>query len=99
MPSEVFQLYLLLQLKDFTSGGLNSIEARLRSGDKEARKYLQTFQQLREGMHRDLTIAGFGVGTLALLKKGVDVAGDFESAMTEMRMSFQELGPDGQINL
>src|SRR4051794_10383912 len=99
MASEVFQLYLLLSLKDFASGGVDRFEAKLRSGDKEARQYLQTFQQLRENMKRDLVVAGIGVGTLAALKKGVDVAGDFESAMADLRMSIQEVGSDGKVNL
>ena len=99
MPSEVFQLYLLLTLKDYTSGGLNSIEARLRGVGKEGKETLRTFQQLRENMKRDLGIAAVGVGTLALMKKGIDVAGDYESAMADLRMSIQEIGPDGQLNI
>src|SRR4051794_29460945 len=99
MASEVFQLYLLLQLKDFASGGLDRIEAKLRAGGRETQEYLQKFEQLRSNMKRDLTVAGIGVGTLAALKKGVDVAGDFESSVADMRMSIEELGTDGKVNV
>src|ERR1041385_2867883 len=99
MASEVFQLYLLLQLKDMASGGLNHVEAQLRSMGKEGKEALRTFQSLREGMKRDLTVAGIGIGTLAALKKGVDVAGDFEGSIADMRMSIEELGTDGKINV
>jgi TP901 family phage tail tape measure protein len=40
-----------------------------------------------------------GIGTLALVKKGVGTAGDFEASMADLRLSIQELGKDGHINL
>jgi TP901 family phage tail tape measure protein len=100
MGSEVFQLYLLLTLKDFASGGLNHIEARLRSGDKEAQKYLKTFQQLREQQQRALGTAAIGIGTLMLMRQGVKVAGDFEQAITDLKLSIEEVDPGtGVTNL
>ena len=99
MPSEVFQLYLLLSLKDMASGGLDRYEARLRATGKEGRVLLRNFQDLRAEMSRDWAIAGAGVGTLMLMNKGVKVAGDYESAMTTLKMSIQEVDKEtGRIN-
>src|SRR5258708_2665865 len=93
MPSEVFTLYLLLQLKDFASGGLNSFEAKLRATGKEGAATLRTFQSLREDLKKDFVVAGLGIGTLALMRQGVKVAGDFEQELTEMKLSIAEIDP------
>jgi len=99
VPSEVFQLYLLLSLKDIASGGLDRVDARLRATGKEGRVLLRNFQDLRQEMSRDWAIAGAGVGTLMLMNKGVKVAGDYESAMTTLKMSIQEVDKEtGRIN-
>jgi TP901 family phage tail tape measure protein len=93
MGSEVFNLYLLLTLKDYASGGLDRIEAKLRETGKAGAATLRTFQSLREDLKRDLVVAGIGVGTLMALRKGVAVAGDFEQAMTDLKLSIAEIDP------
>src|ERR1700719_2518590 len=99
MASEVFNLYLLLTLKDYASGGVNSIEAKLRGVGKEGKETLKTFQSLREDLKKDLVTAGIGIGTLMTLRKGVQIAGDFEQAMTELKLSIEEVDKSGAPNL
>jgi len=100
MPSgSVYELAILLTLKDLASGKLNHAQAELRGYGKEAKATLQTFEQIRTNLKRDLTIAGVGVGTLAMLRGGVQIAGDFEASMADLRMSIEETSADGQINL
>ncbi|MDX6692632.1 MAG: hypothetical protein QOF02_235 [Blastocatellia bacterium] len=100
MPSSaVYELALLLSLKDAASGGLDRFEDRLRATGKEGRQLLQTVQDLRKDLRQGLTLAGVGVATLVGLKKGVDTAGDFESAVTDLRLSIEELDKSGSVNL
>jgi hypothetical protein len=99
MASEVYTLFLLLSLKDLASGGLNSVEARLRATGKEAKNTLRDFQSLREGMSRGLQLAGVGFGGLMALKKGVDVAADFQTAATDLKVTISQLGKDGAVDV
>jgi TP901 family phage tail tape measure protein len=99
MPSEVFQLYLLLTLKDYASSGLNRLQADLRATGKEGAAVLRTFEELRAGISKGMQMAGIGVGGVMLMRKGVEVAASFEEAITEMRLSIERVGPDGSKNL
>jgi TP901 family phage tail tape measure protein len=100
MPTgAVYELAILLSLKDFASGGLDRLEDRLRATGKEGRALLKTVQDLRKDLRQGLAEAGIGVGTLVTLKKGVGVAGDYESAVTDLRLSIEELGTGGTVNL
>lgn len=98
MPSEIFSLFLLIQAKDYASVRLNHVEAQLRSLGKEGKQTLQTFQQLREGVQRGLTIGGIGIGGLMLLKKGVDEAADFEAALLDLKSAYQETSAAGALS-
>ena len=99
MPGEVFELAILLSLKDAASGKLDHVREELRATGKDGRAMLQTFEQMRGNLKRDLAIGGLAVGSLAMLKGGIKTAGDFESAMTELRLSIEEVGKDGAINM
>ena len=99
MASEVFQLYLLLTLKDYASSGLNHLEAQLRGAGKEGAATLRTFQSLREDMSKGLQLAGIGIGGLMLMRKGIETAASFEESMTELRLSIERIGPDGAKNV
>lgn len=99
MSSSVFELALLLSLKDAASGGLDRFEDRLRASGKEGRALLRTVQDLRKDLKQGLVLAGAGVGMVAMLKGGIDKAADFESAVTELRLSIEELGKDGTLNM
>lgn len=99
MSREVFELAILLSLKDAASGGLDRFEGRLRDGDKEARAYLKTFQDLRKDLRESLTISGIGVGMLTSMRGGIKTAGDFEAAMADLRMSIAEVNRDGTVNI
>ena len=79
MGNEVFNLAILLTLKDLASGPIGRSEAQLRSW---VVKQIDAgnFRKPRSSMKRDFMIAGVGVASLALMKKGVDVAADFESS-------------------
>jgi TP901 family phage tail tape measure protein len=96
---DVYELAILLSLKDAASGGLNRIEDRLRAAGKEGRATVKTFQDLRADLKRDLTIAGAGVASLAMLRAGVQEAGNFEAAMADLRMSIEEVSADGRVNM
>lgn len=100
MPSSaVYELAILLSLRDAASGGLDRFENRLRATGKEGRAMLQTVQDLRKDLRQGLTLAGAGVATLAALKQGIDIAADYESAITDLRSSFAQLGTDGAVNV
>lgn len=99
MANAIYELAILLSLKDMASGGLNRTEAHLRSLGKEGAATLATFESLRAGMKKDFMIAGVGVGVLAMMKKGVDVAGDFEQSMARLKGTIAEVGDDGQVNM
>lgn len=101
MPSSaVYELAVLLTLKDALSGGLDRVEDRLQATGKEGKQLLKTVQDLRKDLRQGLTLAGVGTATLLGLKKGVDTAGDFESAITDLRLSIEELDQGGKrVNL
>jgi TP901 family phage tail tape measure protein len=96
---QIFELAILLSLRDAASGNLDRFKDRLRATGKEGRAALQEIESLQKSLKRDLVIGGMGVATLAMLKKGIDSAGDFESAMADLRLSIQEVGKDGQVNV
>lgn len=96
---QIFELAILLSLKDAMSGKLNLAKDNLRAYGKEGHATLQEIEALQKSLQRDLVIGGVGVATLAMLKKGVDNAGDFESAMADLRLSIQEVGKDGKVNI
>lgn len=99
MPGEVFELAILLSLKDAASGKLDHVREELRATGKDGRAMLQTFEQLRGNLKRGLAIGGVGLGTLGALRGGVKSAGDFEAATTELRLAVQQLGKDGSTDL
>jgi TP901 family phage tail tape measure protein len=99
MGASVYELSLLLTLKDMASAGLGRFEGQLRRLGPESRRALEDFKALREGMQRGLALGGAGVATLALLKKGVDAAANYEAAITDMRVAFAETGRDGAAEM
>jgi TP901 family phage tail tape measure protein len=96
--SQVFELAILLSLKDMASGGLDRVEAKLRAAGKEGKATLQTFQSLREGMKRDLAFAGVGVASLTMLKKGIDVAAEYETSLLDLKSAYQEVAGAGNMS-
>lgn len=99
MANAIFELAILLSLKDAASNRLDSFGEKLRARGKDARHALEEFESLRRGIGRDLAIGGIGIATLDMLKHGVDKAGDFQSAITELRLAIEEAGKDGSVNL
>ena len=85
MASEVFNLAILLTLKDAASGGLDRIEAKMRSAGKEGKKLADEYNSLRESLNRDLAIGGIGVAGLGAIYKGIQAAGDFQAKMTDLQ--------------
>ena len=53
------------------------------------------YESLRQNLNRDLAIGGVGVAGLMHLKKGVDEAGNYESAMLDLKYAYQEIGSAG----
>jgi TP901 family phage tail tape measure protein len=99
MSTAVFELAILLSLKDAASGRLDSFGEKLRARGKDARVYLQEFEALRRGIGRDLTIGGVGIATLDMFKHGVDRAGDFQSSITDLRLAIEQAGKGGSADL
>ena len=99
MPDQVFELAILLSLKDAASGRLDHVRDRLRATGKEGKATLQSFEELRKGLKRDLVIGGIGVAGLTLFGKGVKASGDYQASLTDLRVSITELNRDGTINL
>ncbi len=98
MSSEFFNLAILLTVKDLASGRLDSFNAKLRATGKEGEVALQTLDKIRDNLNKDLALGGIGAGSLALMSKGVKVAADYQSAMTELRSTFTQIGADGKVN-
>lgn len=97
--STVYELSLLLSLKDAASGGLDRFQARLLAAGKDGAKYVKSLENMRSEMNKGIAMTGIGTAGLALMGKGVLVAGDFQAAMTELRASFSKVGADGKINM
>lgn len=97
--ADVYQLALLLTLKDAASGGLQQFQARLLAAGKDGEKYAKSLEHIRSEMNKGVAMTGLGVGGMALMGKGVQVAGDFQASMTELRASFSQLGKDGKVNM
>lgn len=98
MAGSVYELGILLSLRDAASGGIERAEGKLRSLGKEGKHTLQTFEDLRKGMQRDLAIAGVGIGGLMLLKGGVMAAADYESALLDLKSAYQEVTSAGGLS-
>ena len=98
MAGSTYELAILLTLKDAASGGLGRFEDRLRATGKTGRATLQTFQDLRSDLQKELSVAGIGVASLLGLKKGLDVAGDYESALLSIRSAYQESAAAGALS-
>jgi hypothetical protein len=99
MSSQAFELAILISLKDAASGGADRVSDRLRAMGKEGKVALKTFEDLRKDLRHGLVLSGVGAAGLSMLGGGIKKAGDFEAAMADLRMSLQELGTDGKLNL
>jgi TP901 family phage tail tape measure protein len=97
--NQAFELAILISLKDAASAGADTISAHLRGLGKDGRQALQTFEDLRKDMRQGLVMGGVGVAGLQMLRGGIKSAGDFEAAMGDLRMTLEELGTDGRINI
>lgn len=49
-------------------------------------------------MKKDLSVAGVGVASLFTIKKGLDVAADYESALLDIRSAYQEAAAAGALS-
>lgn len=98
MSGSVYELAILLSLKDSASGGLDRAEAKLRSLGKEGKQTLKTFQDLRADLKKDLAIGGIGVSILAGMGKGIKVAGDFEASLLDLKSAYQEAASAGGMS-
>jgi TP901 family phage tail tape measure protein len=78
---------------------LGEVGKKLGSTSNAARDTLTRFQELRKDFNRGLIIGGVGIAGMKMLKDGAKTAGDFESAMTELRLSIEEAGSGGAVNL
>lgn len=99
MSTQVFQLAILISLRDAASAGADRVSDKLRSMGREGKAALSTFEDLRKDMRKGLALAGTGMAGLAMLKGGVKAAGDFEASLTDLRLAFSEVGKDGAVDL
>ncbi len=98
MPSENYLLSIIIRAQDAASGPLGRAQQQLRALGKEGKETAKHIEDLEKKLKKDfakgLTMGGLGVGGLALLAKGVKAAGDFESVMSDLRLTFSEGGKD-----
>lgn len=99
MANQAFELAILISLKDAASAGADRVSDRLRNMGKEGKNALKEFEALRKDFQRGLVLGGVGIAGLQVLKNGAKVAGDFESALTELRLSIEETGKSGAVDL
>lgn len=99
MGNQAFELAILISLKDAASAGADRVGDRLRNMGKDGKAALKQFEDLRKELKQGLVIGGAGIAGLQMLRGGIKSAGDFEAAMGDLRMSLEELGGDGRINL
>jgi TP901 family phage tail tape measure protein len=99
MSTAIYELAILLSLKDAASNRLDSFGEKLRARGKDARHALEEYESLRKSIGQDIAIGGVGLATLAMFKRGVEQAGDFQSSITELRLAIEEAGKDGSVNL
>ena len=110
MPSEVFQLAILISLKDAASSGLDRMGDRLSffaskasGASKEARAAAQDTLRVYEGLRTDLQ-KGFQMGAIGLaglgaLKEGLWIAKDFEASMADLKSAIATTGRDGALDV
>lgn len=91
MASESFNLALILTLKDMASGGLARFSQNLKNAGQQGAQFHSEFEDLRNDLNRDLSIGGAGIAGLALLKKGVDEAGNYEATLLDLKSAYQEV--------
>ncbi len=99
MASEAFELAVLLSLKDGASSGLDRFQAKLRAAGKDGKKFTKTFDDLRNDLSKAFQIGSIGLAGLGVLGKGVQVAADFQSSMTDMKATLAQTRKDGSIDL
>lgn len=99
MANEVYNLAILLSLKDMASGNLDRFQAKLIATGKDGEKFVKTYQQVRAEMQKGLAMGGIGVSGLALMSKGVLIAGDYQASVTELRAAFSQLRKDGTVDI
>ena len=99
MSSQIFELAILISLKDAAAGGLDRVQAKVRDLGKDGKATLKTFEELRADLKKGLDLGGIGVAELAMLRGGIKTAGDFESAITDLRLSIEQTGKDGALDL
>lgn len=97
--SEVFQLAILLSLRDLASGNLDHVADKLRATGKEGRATLKTFEELRKDFRQGLQLAGIGVAGIAAMRGGIKVAASLEESLLDLKSAFQEVETSGSVNL
>lgn len=99
MANEVFNLAILLSLKDKASGGLDHFRAKLLAAGKDGENFTRSIERIRSEMNKGIGMATTGLAGLALMGKGIKVAGDFQASITDLKNSFSEVGKDGRVNM
>jgi len=99
MASQIFEVAILISLKDAASGKLDHVQDHLRSLGKEGKETLRTFEDLRKDLRQGLVLGGIGVAGLEAMRGGIKSAADYESAVTDLRASVATLGKDGAVNI
>lgn len=94
MASENYILSIILRAQDAASGALGKVQQQLRGIGTEGKRSLKSMEDLRSQFRQGLTFGGIGVAGLLALTKGIKAAGDFESVMSDLRLTFSEGGKD-----
>lgn len=99
MSSQSFELAILISLKDAASTSADRVTGKLRSIGKEGKATLQIFEDLKKDFAKGLSIGAIGLAGLMALKKGADIAGDFEAAMSDLKIALSETSKSGEIDM
>ncbi len=98
MGTATHELAILLSLRDAASGRLDRFGDKLRASGKDARGALKDFDSVRKSIGSTLAIGGTGIVTLAMLKKGVDAAAEYETSLLNLKSAYQESAAAGSLS-
>lgn len=89
------ELSILIALRDAASAGADRISERIKALGKSGRETLKVYEDLRKDVQKGITIGGIGMAGIGVLRQGVRVAGDFQSAMTDLKLAYGEMAEGG----
>jgi TP901 family phage tail tape measure protein len=84
---------------DDLPNALKKLESAQGANKDAAARLREEYEKLNSAISRQRTTMSVGQAGLELFVKGVKAAGDYESSLTELRLSIQRLGKDGSLDV